>query len=95
LSRERAAKPDEKPDDKAKLDQEFQTKQKEFADKLAKEQKTGNRPYLIAKATIDQLLKDRSTLIAEKTPSPSPSAATTPGRVKGASPTLSPRRKPK
>jgi len=38
-----------KPEDKTKLDQEFQTKQKQLADKLAKEQKTGNRPYLIAK----------------------------------------------
>jgi hypothetical protein len=88
-------KPDEKPEDKAKLDQEFQTKQKELADKLPKEQKTGNRPYLIAKGTIDQLLKDRSTLIPEKTPSPSPTAATTPRSPKGPSPTPSPRRKPK
>jgi hypothetical protein len=96
LPKERAPKPDEKPEDKARLDQEFQTKQKELADKLAKEQKIGNRPYLIAKGTIDQLLKDRSTLIAEKTSSPSPTAATTPvGAAKGPSPTPSPRRKPK
>jgi hypothetical protein len=53
----------------ADVDQEFQNKQKELVDKLAKEQKTGNRPYLIAKGTIDQLLKDRSALIAEKKPS--------------------------
>jgi hypothetical protein len=32
--------------------------------------------YLIAKGTIDQLLKDRSTLIAEKTLSPSATATT-------------------
>jgi hypothetical protein len=95
LPKERATKPDEKPEDKAKLDQEFQSKQKELADKLAKEQKTGTRPYLIPKGTVDQLLKDRSTLIPEKIPSPSPTAATTPASANGAPPTPSPRRNPK
>ena len=95
LPKERVPKPDEKPEDKTRLDQEFQTKQKEFADKLAKEQKAGNRPYLIAKGTIDQLLEDRSALIAEKKPSPSPTATTTPVSAKAASPTPLPRRRPK
>jgi hypothetical protein len=54
---------------------EFQTKQKQLTDKLATEQKLPARPYLIAKSTIDQVLKDRALLMAEKKPSPSPTAA--------------------
>ena len=66
LPKERAPGKDEKPEDKAKLDQEFQAQQMKLADKLTKEQKLENRPYLISKATIDQLLKNRSALMAEK-----------------------------
>jgi len=73
--KERTPAADEKPEDKTKLDQEFQTKQKQLTDKLATEQKLQARPYLIAKATIDQMLKDRAALMAEKKPAPSPSAA--------------------
>ena len=58
--KERTAASDEKPEDKARLDQEFQTKQKQLTDKLANEQKLQARPYLIAKSTIDQMLKDRA-----------------------------------
>jgi Domain of unknown function (DUF4340) len=79
LPKERTAAADEKPEDKAKLDQEFQTKQKQLTDKLATEQKLPARPYLIAKATIDQLLKDRASLLAEKKSSPSPAAIPSPG----------------
>ena len=83
--KERTPAADEKPEDKAKLDQEFQARQKQLEDKLGKEQKLQNRPYLIAKSTIDQLLKDRSALMAEKKPLPSPSAAVTssPAPAKG------------
>jgi hypothetical protein len=73
--KERTPAADEKPEDKARLDQEFQAKQKQMADKLATEQKLPARPYLIAKSTIDQMLKDRASLMAEKKPSPSPTAA--------------------
>jgi len=68
--------------DKARLDQEFQTKQKQLADKLAAEQKLPTRPYLIAKPTIDQVLKDRASLLAEKKPSPSPTASGSPASPK-------------
>ena len=74
LPKERTPAADEKPEDKARLDQEFQTKQKQLTDKLAAEQKLPARPYLIAKSTIDQMLKDRASLMAEKKPSPSPTA---------------------
>src|SRR5436309_10634607 len=75
LPKERIPVKDEKPEDKTRLDQEFQARQKQLTDKLAKEQKLENRPYLMAKATLDQLLKDRSALMAEKKPTPSPGAS--------------------
>jgi hypothetical protein len=85
LPKERTPAADEKPEDKAKLDQEFQTKQKQLSDKLAKEQKLPAHPYLIVKSTIDQMLKERASLMAEKKPSPSPAAATSPTGPKPAS----------
>lgn len=84
LPKERTPAPDEKPEDKAKLDQEFQTKQTQLTEKLAKEQKIENRPYLLAKTTVEQLLKERSTLLAEKKPTPTPTAgAGTPAPAAG------------
>lgn len=76
LPKQREPGKDEKPEDKAKLDQEFQTTQKRLADKLATEQKFTTRTYLIAKSTLDQLLKDRAALLEEKKPDPAPTAAT-------------------
>jgi hypothetical protein len=76
LPKERAPGKDEKPEDKTKLDQEFQAKQKQLSDKLDKEKKLESRPYLISKNTIDQLIIDRKGLLAEKpTPSPTPTAS--------------------
>ena len=97
LPKERAPGKDEKPEDKAKLDQEFQAQQMKLADKLTKEQKLENRPYLISKATIDQLLKNRSALMAEKKPAPSPLPKTSTPSAKAISPvpSPSPRRRPK
>jgi hypothetical protein len=85
LPKERTPAADEKPEDKARLDQEFQAKQKQLTDKLANEQKLPARPYLIAKPTMDQMLKDRASLLAEKKPSPSPTAAVTSAGPKAAS----------
>jgi Domain of unknown function (DUF4340) len=85
LPKERTPAADEKPEDKAKLDREFQAKQKQLTEKLAKEQKHQARPYLIVKSTIDQMLKDRASLMAEKKPIPSPTAATSPAGPKSAS----------
>jgi hypothetical protein len=80
LSKERVPAKDEKPEDKARLDQEFQVKQKQLRDKLEKEQKLQDRPYLMAKGAIEQLLKDRGTLMKAPSPSPSPAAATSPAK---------------
>jgi hypothetical protein len=85
LPKERTPAADEKPEDKGKFDLEFQTKQKQLAEKLATEQKLPARPYLVAKPTIDQMLKDRAALLAEKKPSPSPTAAASPTGPKPAS----------
>lgn len=78
LPKERTPVSDEKPEDKARLDQEFQAKQKQLNDKLAAEQKLQARSYLIAKSTVDQVLKDRASLLAEKKPVPSPTPGTSP-----------------
>ena len=80
LVKERQPGKDEKPEDKTKLDEEFKTKLKGFEDKLAAEKKFEQRPYLIAKHTIEQLLKDRSALLAEKKPeTPPPGTPPAPG----------------
>ena len=97
LPKEHASGKDEKPEDKAKLDQEFQAQQMKLADKLSKERRLAGRPYLISKATIDQLLKNRNALIAEKKATPSPTPKTPTANAKGVSPvpSPSPRRRPK
>ncbi len=81
LPKERTAGADEKPEDKTKLDEEFKSKQKTLTEKLSKEQALPTRPFLIAKGPIDQVLKERSALMAEKksSPAPSPAAMTAPG----------------
>ncbi len=85
LAKERTPGKDEKPEDKAKLDADFQANLKRLEEKLAGEKKFEGRPYLIAKSTIDSLLKDRSALLAEKKPetpaAPSTGAATPPGAI--------------
>jgi hypothetical protein len=94
LPKERTPGKDEKPEDKASLDQQFQAKQKQLTEKLSKEKKLENWPFLMAKGTIDQILKDRSALLAEKKQSPSPSAP--PGLKASATPVRSaPRNPPK
>ncbi len=75
LPKERTPGKDEKPEDKAKLDGDFAATQKRLEEKLANEKKFEARPYLIAKGTIDQLLKDRASLLAEKKPETPPAGA--------------------
>jgi hypothetical protein len=75
LAKEREPGKDEKPEDKTKLDEEFKAARKRLEDKLAAEKKFERRAYLIAKTTIDQLLKDRAALLVEKKPEPAPAPA--------------------
>jgi len=91
LPKERASTPEEKPEDKASLDQQFQAGQKQLADKLAREQRLAGRSYLIAKATIEELLKERRALI-QQPPSPTPAASLNPPAATP-SPSASPARK--
>jgi hypothetical protein len=86
LPKERTPGADEKPEDKAKLDQEFQTKQKQLSDKLAAEQKLSSRTYLLMKPTVEQVLKERTSLMVEKKASPTPGVAAPPAPAKAPSP---------
>ncbi len=85
LPKERTPGKDEKPEDKTKLDGDFAATQKRLEEKLANEKKFEARPYLIAKGTIDQLLKDRASILAEKKPETPPEGAPGAGTPAGAS----------
>ena len=85
LPKERTPGKDEKPEDKAKLDSDFAATQKRLEEKLANEKKFEARPYLIAKGTVDQLLKDRASLLAEKKPETPPAGTPGEGTPPGAS----------
>jgi hypothetical protein len=63
---QRAAGKDEKPEDKAKLDKEFQDKTKELKDKLAKEKSCAQWVYLVNSGLVDPLIRDRSQLLVDK-----------------------------
>jgi hypothetical protein len=71
-AKERTPPPDEKAEDKPKRDEEFKTQLKKLEDKAAAEKEYGKRIYLLAKFSIDPILKDRADLLAKKTPPPSP-----------------------
>jgi hypothetical protein len=70
LPKERTLGKDEKPEDKAKLDKEFKDKVQKLADKLQAEKKFENHAYLVSKWTLDSILKDRSSFMAEKKEEP-------------------------
>jgi hypothetical protein len=62
----RAAGQDEKPEDKQKLDKEFQDKTKELQARLAKEKAFGQWVYLVTSSEMEPLLRDRSQLLVDK-----------------------------
>ena len=62
----RAAGKDEKPEDKAKLDKEFSEARAKLEEKLKAEQKLALWTYLVAKWTVDPILRDRHQLFVEK-----------------------------
>lgn len=66
LQKERTPGKDEKPEDKERLDKEFKEQQKKVEEKLAAEKKLAKSIYLVSNWTVDSLLKERSTLLAEK-----------------------------
>lgn len=79
---ERGAGKDEQPDEKKKLDKEFQNKNKRLQDKLKQEQALAPWVYMVNSWILDPLLYDRARILqgnAEekaaddgKTPTPSP-----------------------
>jgi hypothetical protein len=66
IPKEREAGKDEKPADKEKLDKEFKEKQSKLEEKLKKEKSYEKWTYLVAKWSVDPLLKERKDLLAEK-----------------------------
>jgi hypothetical protein len=66
LPKERMAGPDEKPEDKERLDKEFAESQKTLQEKLAREKSFEKWTYLVSSGTVDSLLKDRHEMLAEK-----------------------------
>ena len=66
LPKERTPGKDEKPEEKAKLDQEFKDRQQKLEEKLKQEQSCQNWTYLVSTWTVDPLLKERSQLLADK-----------------------------
>jgi Domain of unknown function (DUF4340) len=74
IAQARTAAKDEKPEQKTKLDKEFQTKKENLEKKLAEEKKLEGRIFLVPKFGIEQLEKSRADLLAPKaTPTPRPS----------------------
>ena len=79
LPKERTPDQNEKPEEKAKLDDAFKARQKELAEKLTNEQRLAASAYLVPKIFVEELLKDRAALLAHKPSAPStPPAPTIP-----------------
>jgi hypothetical protein len=57
---------DEKADEKAKLDKEFQEKTKQLQDKLKKEKALASWTYVVNTWLVDPFIRDRSQLMVEK-----------------------------
>jgi len=62
----RAAAATEKPEDKQKLDAEFQEKTKALQEKLAKEKALGQWVYVVSSMQMDPLIRERSQLLVDK-----------------------------
>jgi hypothetical protein len=63
--KERTPGPDEKPEDKEKLDKEFKEKTEKLQEKLKNEQALGKWTYLVSKWSLDSVLKERHALLVE------------------------------
>jgi hypothetical protein len=73
----RAPGKDEKPDEKTKLDKEFQEKNKTLQDKLNKEKSLAKWTYLVNTWLVDPLIRDRSQLMVDKAAEKKEGAAAT------------------
>jgi hypothetical protein len=68
--KERTPGKDEKPEDKERLDKEFQAALKTKEDKVKSDQAYSKWTYIVSKWTVDPILKVRSELLAEKKEEP-------------------------
>ena len=68
--KERTPGKDEKPEDKTKLDKEFQDKVKKLEEKLKTEKGYEKWIYIVSKWTIDPVFKERKDLLQEKKEEP-------------------------
>lgn len=83
LQTERKPGPDEKPEDKEKLDKEFKENLKKLQDKLRHEQSLSNWVYLVPVWTVDTLLRERNQLLtkdekSEEKPEAAPASEASP-----------------
>lgn len=69
---------DEKPEDKDRLDKEFKANRQKLEQKLKTEQSYAKWTYIVAKWTVDQLLKVRHEFCAEKPVASPPPAVPVP-----------------
>ncbi len=92
LPKERTAPPDEKPEDKTRLDAEFTAKQTQLSEKLTKEKNFGSRSFLVNKNRVESLLMARKAWVMEppveqaKPAEPKPVDAPTPAPAVPAEP---------
>ena len=70
FQKERTPGKDEKPEDKAKLDKEHKDKIDKLEEKLKNEKALANWTYIVAKYTLDPVLKERKDLLVEKKEEP-------------------------
>ena len=84
--------PNESPDDKKKMDQEFDKKIAELRQRLEDEKKLEQWVYLVADWNLDQLMKRRDEILAKPSPTPPPSPASSPSesRILASTPASTP-----
>lgn len=85
IQKERTPGKDEKPEDKEKLDKEFKEKRDKFEEKLKNEKSFANWTYVVAKWTVEPLLKERKDLFPEKKDDPQTTEKTEEPKEKTAS----------
>ena len=66
LPKERTPAKDEKPEDKKRLDEEWDAQQKTITEKLEKESAFTKHAYRVSSFTVDSILKKREELLKAK-----------------------------
>jgi hypothetical protein len=74
LPKERKKEENEKPEDTKTKDEAFSSRLKSLTEKLAKEKALEGRVFLVAKTSVDALMKERDQLITKAQPAPAADA---------------------